>query len=244
MAGAIWSSRTGIIRTTGSTTRWASQLGLSWYSMGGNRCNNKILHGRDTTTMVTGWTSWLEIFWYTGIGMLLSTGYLNKSNRLGTMMNSPCTPCPSDTSTHMYSPLYFATHVHNIHCNTPSQANMKVDGLFVHPKTAHIVHKKMDKLSVHPLFVTYCPKRIFHPLFLWHYVQAIKASPETCITSSVWHFDPIYLVHFGQSTAAQTVPWFLGLLIQVSFRPLKKRKKKKGRNILPQNPLPIFISVW
>jgi hypothetical protein len=63
------------------------------------------------------------------------------------MMNSPCTPCPSDTSTHMYSPLYFATHVHNIHCNTASQANMKVDGLFAHPKTAHIVHKNMDELG-------------------------------------------------------------------------------------------------
>ncbi len=43
-----------------------------------------------------------------GLGLGLSLG------SEGTMMNSPCMPCPSDNLTHMYSPLYFATHVHNI----------------------------------------------------------------------------------------------------------------------------------
>ncbi len=133
-------------------------------------------------------------------------------------MNSPCTPCPSDTSIWMYSPLYFATHVHNVHCNTAF--HMKVDGLFVHPKTAHIVHKKNGRTVRPPSICDILSQAYFSSTFLWHYVQA---SPETYITSSVWHFDPIFSVHFGQSTAAQTVPWFQRLLIQVSLRPSKKR---------------------
>jgi hypothetical protein len=77
----------------------------------------------------------------------------------GTMMNCPYMPCPSDTLSCMYCPLYFATHVHNVHCNTASHMNMKVEGLLVHPKTAHIIPQKMDKPFTH-LHLTLIPAAI------------------------------------------------------------------------------------
>jgi hypothetical protein len=116
------------------------------------------------------------------------------------MINRPCTPCPSDTSTCMYSPLYFATHVHNVHCITASQANMQVDGLFIYRKTAHIVHKKMYELFVHPAFVTYCPKGILYPLFSDILSKRLKPAQKHA-SHPVWHFHPVFLVHFGQSTS-------------------------------------------
>ncbi len=57
-------------------------------------------------------------------------------------MNRPSTPCPRDTPTRTYSPLYFATNVHNVPCNIAFHMNMKVDRLFVHPKTARIIPRQ------------------------------------------------------------------------------------------------------
>ncbi len=101
----------------------------------------------------------------------------------------------------------------------------------------------MSILTLHPKHesgqtVSPPQNRSYSPQKNGHFVQVIKAGPETYITSRLWHFDPIFFVHFGQSTAAQTVPFFQGRLIQVSLRPSKKKDK-----ILPQYPRPMFICV-
>ncbi len=141
------------------------------------------------------------------------------------------------TSTHMYSLLYFTTHVHNVCCNTASQANMEVDRLFVHPKTAHIVPKKGMNCS--------------STLRLWHIVQSVcynhffekfcphywTASPETYISSSVTFWPPIcgpfWPIHGYVKQSLDSWDFW-----SKSVSDLQKRIN------LPPAPLPMLICVW
>jgi hypothetical protein len=169
------------------------------------------------------WSKILESLW---LGAKIFQSFL------GTMMNSPCTPCPSYTSLHMYSPLYFATHVHNVHCITVSQANMKVDRLFIHPKTAHIVHKTW----------TNCPST----LHLWHIVHSVfyilffvTFCPSDCQPRNIHHiqcmafwphiFGPFWPIHSCPNSP----------LIPETFDPSQSQTFTKK-----DNPPPSTLSPW
>jgi hypothetical protein len=91
--------------------------------------------------------------------------------------------------------------------------------------TAKLLISSTKKWMNHHAFVTYCPKRILYPLFFSHFVQAIKASQETCISSSV-AFSLRIFGPFCQSTSMSNS----SLIPETSDPSLSQtfKKKKKG----------------
>ncbi len=129
-----------------------------------------------------------------------------RSRFSGALMNCPCRPCPSDSSTWTYCPLYFVTHVHYIHCYIESPTNMKVDWLFVHPETAHIIPKKWTNSSS-ALHLWRIVQSVFYVHFLWHFVHVAEANSETCISSNVTFWPCIFGPILANLQQWQIVPW-------------------------------------
>jgi hypothetical protein len=86
-------------------------------------------------------------------------------------------------------------------------------GLFIHPKTT----PQKNRQTVHPPCICDILSKacIFHPVYFWHFVHVIEASPEHT-SHPMWHF--------GQSTAVSNSPLFPGTSVQSQSQTFKQKR--------------------